>query len=196
MHRSKKTSKLRVTGLCEGNSPVTGEFPAQRSSNAEKSSHFMTSSYDLRSWDTSIVKLFYHVPSSIASLVRFKVSTFSINAQWIVQSFIQEFMPVTRKSSSNWRNPTKNMPVDGIVLYWTKYYIYIYYIIYVYKYWFVINVCAHSAKIRDIRPPSPTPNPNLQIENECIISWSSFDFLISWCYHAWKRPPYYWPFVW
>ena len=25
--KSKKTSKLRVTGLCEGNSPVTGEFP-------------------------------------------------------------------------------------------------------------------------------------------------------------------------
>ena len=34
-HRSKKTSKLRVTGFCEGNSPVTGEFPAQRASNAE-----------------------------------------------------------------------------------------------------------------------------------------------------------------
>ena len=33
--RSKKISKLRVTGLCEGNSPVTGEFPAQRASNAE-----------------------------------------------------------------------------------------------------------------------------------------------------------------
>ena len=33
--RSKKTSKHRVTGLCEGNSPVTGEFPAQRASNAE-----------------------------------------------------------------------------------------------------------------------------------------------------------------
>ena len=32
--RSKKTSKLRVTGLCAGNSPVTGEFPAQRASNA------------------------------------------------------------------------------------------------------------------------------------------------------------------
>ena len=28
--RSKKTSKLHVTGLCEGNSPVTGEFPAQK----------------------------------------------------------------------------------------------------------------------------------------------------------------------
>ena len=33
--RSKKTSKLRVTGFCEGNSPVTGEFPAQRASYAE-----------------------------------------------------------------------------------------------------------------------------------------------------------------
>ena len=33
--RSKKTSKLRVTSLCEGNSSVTGEFPAQRSNNAE-----------------------------------------------------------------------------------------------------------------------------------------------------------------
>ena len=33
--RSKKTPKLRVTGLCAGNSPVTGEFPAQKASNAE-----------------------------------------------------------------------------------------------------------------------------------------------------------------
>ena len=33
--KSKKTSKLRVTGLCVGNSPVTGEFPAQTASNAE-----------------------------------------------------------------------------------------------------------------------------------------------------------------
>ena len=33
-HRSKKTSKLRVTGLCGGNSPMTDEFPAQKVSNA------------------------------------------------------------------------------------------------------------------------------------------------------------------
>ena len=33
--RSKKTSKLRVTGPCAGNSPVTCEFPAQRASNAQ-----------------------------------------------------------------------------------------------------------------------------------------------------------------
>ena len=35
MRRSKKASKLRVPGLCEGHSPVTDEFPAQRASNAE-----------------------------------------------------------------------------------------------------------------------------------------------------------------
>ena len=34
-HRSNKTTKLRVTGLCAGNSPVAGEFPVQMASNAE-----------------------------------------------------------------------------------------------------------------------------------------------------------------
>ena len=33
--RSKKTSKLRVTGLSAGNSPVTVEFPAQMASNGD-----------------------------------------------------------------------------------------------------------------------------------------------------------------
>ena len=32
---SNETSKLRVTDLCVGNSPVAGEFPAQRASNVE-----------------------------------------------------------------------------------------------------------------------------------------------------------------
>ena len=36
--RSKNTSKLRVTGLCEGNPPVNGGFPSQRASNAENAS--------------------------------------------------------------------------------------------------------------------------------------------------------------
>ena len=34
----KYTSKLRVTGLCGGNSPVTDDFPAQWASNAENDS--------------------------------------------------------------------------------------------------------------------------------------------------------------
>ena len=36
--RSKKTSKLRVAGLCVGNSPGTDEFPAQMASNEENAS--------------------------------------------------------------------------------------------------------------------------------------------------------------
>ena len=51
--RSRKTSKLRVTGLCAGNLPVTGEFPAQRASNAENVSiwwrHHVSSNHVL-SW--------------------------------------------------------------------------------------------------------------------------------------------------
>ena len=38
--RSKKTSKLRVTGLCTRNSPVAGEFPAQQASYVENVSIF------------------------------------------------------------------------------------------------------------------------------------------------------------
>ena len=33
--RSKKTSTFRVIGLCEGNPPVTSEFPSQKASNEE-----------------------------------------------------------------------------------------------------------------------------------------------------------------
>ena len=47
--RSKKTSKLRVTGLCAGNSPVTGEFPAQMASSAENVSIWRRH-YDLITW--------------------------------------------------------------------------------------------------------------------------------------------------
>ena len=45
--RSKKTSKLCVTGLCAGNWPGTGEFPAQMASNERgKCFHSMTSSWE------------------------------------------------------------------------------------------------------------------------------------------------------
>ena len=45
-HQPRKTSKLRVTGLCEGNSSMAGEFPAhiQRAS-TPKCFHLMTSSW-------------------------------------------------------------------------------------------------------------------------------------------------------
>ena len=49
--RSKKTPKLRGTGFCAGNSPGTGEFPAQMASNAENVSIWWRH-YDkwIRSW--------------------------------------------------------------------------------------------------------------------------------------------------
>ena len=34
-HKTKKTSKIRDTGICTANSPVTDEFPAQMTRNAE-----------------------------------------------------------------------------------------------------------------------------------------------------------------
>ena len=48
--RSKKISKLRVTGLCAGNSPETGEFPAQRASNAENVSIWWRHHVRWHSW--------------------------------------------------------------------------------------------------------------------------------------------------
>ena len=45
--RSKKTSKLRVTGLCEGISPVPCEFPAQKGQWREKCFYLMPSSWSL-----------------------------------------------------------------------------------------------------------------------------------------------------
>ena len=57
--RSKKTSKLCVTGLCAGNSPGTGEFQAQGASNAENVSiwwrHHNWSNRD-RYWENTSTK--------------------------------------------------------------------------------------------------------------------------------------------
>ena len=66
--RSKKTSKLRVTGLCVGNSPGTGEFPAQMASYAENVSiwwrHHDTSRWEfvgLRNRNISLEITFYAI---------------------------------------------------------------------------------------------------------------------------------------
>ena len=67
--RSKKTSKLRVTGPCARNSPETGEFPAQMASNAENVSiwwrHHVWEGYffDLGEIILRIVKLFHWIRS-------------------------------------------------------------------------------------------------------------------------------------
>ena len=52
---SKKTSKLHVTGLCEGNSPVTGEFP-HKAQQRGKCFHLMTASWIEveKSWELAV----------------------------------------------------------------------------------------------------------------------------------------------
>ena len=54
--RSNEASKLRVTGLCEGNSPVTGEFPAQKVSNAETVSIWLHHVLDLTTYFSTTVR--------------------------------------------------------------------------------------------------------------------------------------------
>ena len=65
MRRSKKTSKLRVTDLCEGNSPVTGEFPAQRASYAESVSiwwrHHAYTYDSVKKWWTMQIYISYFI---------------------------------------------------------------------------------------------------------------------------------------
>ena len=51
----KKTSKLRVTGLCAGNSPATGEFPTQKASNAENVSIWWRHHVPVLGWFSSSV---------------------------------------------------------------------------------------------------------------------------------------------
>ena len=57
--RSKKTSKLRVTGLCAGNSPATGEFPAQMARKAE----------NVSIWWRHHIKVHFHQPFNTNFLI-------------------------------------------------------------------------------------------------------------------------------
>ena len=71
--RSKKTSKLCVTGLCARNSQVTGEFPAQMASNAENVSiwwrHHVTGHFQINRY------LHFYVDSQICAPVIKKKQT-------------------------------------------------------------------------------------------------------------------------
>ena len=57
--RSKKTSKLRLTDRCGGNSPGTGEFPPQMASNAENVSIWWRHHDGLRSYDARVTSPYW-----------------------------------------------------------------------------------------------------------------------------------------
>ena len=68
--RSKKISKLRVTGLCAGNSPVTGEFSAQRVRNAENVSIWWRHHVTVLLKVTSRIKWRRYIHSTIGKTTR------------------------------------------------------------------------------------------------------------------------------
>ena len=92
-HRSKKTSKLRVTGLCEGNPPLDRWFPPQRASNAENVSiwwrHHVYVAYldlQLRRWQIQTTRYTAIRPkdndNSTSWWICFLVSHLPISLNW------------------------------------------------------------------------------------------------------------------
>ena len=79
--RSKKTSQLCVTGLCAGNSPGTGEFPAQKAGNAENVSiwwrHHVFSQRAM--YTDSVSMLWRHHAPNVALII---ISSLLFNAVW------------------------------------------------------------------------------------------------------------------
>ena len=76
----RRTSKLRVTGLCEGNPLVTGGFPLQRASEAENASLgdvIMFSQYIHRKWVTR--RLHEHFVYKDLSTLRAHMGQFRID---------------------------------------------------------------------------------------------------------------------
>ena len=78
--RSKKTSKLRVTGLCVGNSLGTGEFPAQMASYAENVSiwwrhHAKRGGTDVNGLENS------HEPETIDRVLNWNIAIYFCQCQ-------------------------------------------------------------------------------------------------------------------
>ena len=101
-HRSKKTWKLRATGLCEGNSPVTSEFPAQRASNAENIFIWWrhVAHNEMNASLNGQMRKFFPVMSTLLKV--FGVS--STSASDISTTFPKWFWPHAQKKSRIWIN--------------------------------------------------------------------------------------------
>ena len=80
--RSKKTSKLRVTGLCAGNSPGTGEFPAQMASNADNVSIWWRHHEDVAAF--SVIFFLNQMDRVVTILLHGRLGTFYL--AWLTSS--------------------------------------------------------------------------------------------------------------
>ena len=79
--RSKKTSKRRVTGLCDGNSPVTDEFPAQMRKMFPFDDAIMHILKIRRYW----VRLIFiiEIPILARGIFIFRYHTYGVKIDWI-----------------------------------------------------------------------------------------------------------------
>ena len=91
--RSKKTSKLRVTGFCPGNSPVTGEFPDLRASIAENVSIWWRHDENTENSELTWSQLCHHFVASIFYIYKNEFGSCRYNKVGII---------ITRFSESAW----------------------------------------------------------------------------------------------
>ena len=94
--RSKKTSKFCVTGLCAWNSPVTGEFPAQRARNVENVSIWWCHHVILLAWMSKLGKTIIGHLKCINTIIRKWVKKRCILFSFVVCPKIcyKEFFPL------------------------------------------------------------------------------------------------------
>ena len=83
--RSQNTSKLRVTGLIVGNSPVTDEFPAQRASRAEVVSIWLR--HHVTCHQLPPVSIISKAHSGITDAIRYALE-FKLNAENCVGALV------------------------------------------------------------------------------------------------------------
>ena len=92
--QSKKTSKLLLTGLCDVYSPVSGEFPAQRATNAEKVAIWWRHHV---SFDSSpfIIQMDPYISTHIEAETKLPLTTFPNAFSWMkLYEFAQDFTEV------------------------------------------------------------------------------------------------------
>ena len=95
--RSMNTSKLRVIGLCAGNSPMTGEFPAQK-----------TVTRKMFPFDDVIVILYRQQldVNGVATVHMMTLGRFLINRLLWGESTVQGWIPIGAELSTLlWRHP-------------------------------------------------------------------------------------------
>ena len=94
--RSNKTSKPRVTGLCAGNSPGTGEFPAQMASNAENVSYEIMFPFD------DVIMDYSHNSACKHTHYRNITSDLQIPAIWMFAILAWTGTELSRGQASDW----------------------------------------------------------------------------------------------